>query len=185
MRYPPNSSKTFIYLYKIKASGGIVILNMRTLLFILFFNISFVQAQEATVTLDSLSNSNVNGKIVVNTGNPHSIQFNIHNLDLQKEYGIVLYETGDCSNYSSQIKPDMLNKTDKSLSPATGAPTIFLTTIGITSADSYVTTLNEKKTWENSKIFNFSVKNKIFVLVEIKDFKTSVTGQAIACGIHP
>lgn len=158
---------------------------MRLFLIILFFNVSFVQAQEAVVTLDSLPNSSVYGKLVVNTGTPHSIQFDIHNLDLQKEYGVVLYETGDCSNYSSQLKPEILNKADKSISPATGAPTIFLTTTGMTSAQSYITTLDFKKTWEYTQVFNFSVKKKIFVLVEIKDFKTSATGPAIACGIHP
>lgn len=158
---------------------------MRTLLFILFFNISFVQAQETIVALDSLPTSTVYGKIVVNTGNPHSIQFNIHNLDLQKEYGIVLYETGDCSNYSSQVKPDMLKKADKSISPATGAPTIFLATTGMTTAESDITTFDSKKTWEHTQVFNFSIKKKIFVLFEIKDFKESITGQAIACGIHP
>lgn len=145
------------------------------LLFILFFNISFVQAQEAIVTLSSLPNSSVYGTLIVNTGTPHSIQFDIHNLDLQKEYGIVLYETGDCSNYSSQVKPDMLNKTDKSISPATGAPTIFLTLLGTVT----------KHTWEITKVFNFSIKKKIFVLYEIKDFKESITGQAVACGVHP
>ncbi|MCM2352050.1 MAG: hypothetical protein NDI63_00425 [Pseudobdellovibrio sp.] len=155
------------------------------LLMILFFNISFVQAQESVVKLDSLANSNVYGKLVINIGTPHSLQFDIHNLDLQKEYGIVLYETGDCSNYYSQIKPDMFNKTDKSISPATGAPTIFLATTAVTTADSYITTFNDKHTWENTKVFNFSAKKKIFVLFEIKNFKTSDTGQALACGIHP
>ena len=158
---------------------------MRFIIAVLFFNISFVQAQEAVVTLDSLPNSRVFGKLIVSTGTPHSIQFNIHNLDLQKEYGLVLYEAGDCSNYSLQVKPDMLNKAEKSISPATGAPTIFLATTGMTSADSHITTFNETHTWENTKVFNFSVKKKIFVLFEIKDFKTSATGQALACGIHP
>lgn len=153
------------------------------LLFILFFSLN-VAAETTTVILNPLPGHTENGKLVITSKQqPHEVQWDLKGLNPTIPfYHVHIYEKGDCTNYSAQLAPSLIDK-DKTITPASGRDMADPNYFERTNYNAE-TSQQGTHTWSYWQTFMFTVSKKIFVLVEILDLDTKL-GAAVACGVAP
>lgn len=159
---------------------------MKFFLFALFFNLSLqAYAETTTIILNALPGHTENGKIVVTSNQqPHKFEWDLKGLKPTVHfYHVHIYEKGDCSNYSAQLTPMLIDK-DKHVSMASGGDLVGPNYIGRTDYN-VETSQTGLHSWAYSQTFMFTVTKKIFVLVEALDLDKKQLGAAVACGVAP
>lgn len=150
----------------------------------LFFT-CLASAETTTVILNPLPGHTEHGKLIITSKQqPHSYELDLNGLKPAVHfYHVHLYEKGDCSNYSAQLTPSLIDQ-DKNITIASGGDVVDSNYLGRTDYNAE-TSHRTKHTWRYSQTFMFTVTKKIFVLVEVLDLDKRQLGAAVACGVTP
>lgn len=132
-----------------------------------------------TVQLSPLTGKTT-GQVTITNIERSDITYTLSNVKPHQNYGLIVYEKGDCSNYSSPIIP-MVTEADGSNKPFDWVAKEFLVFIEQTgNTDRNGASVSAV----GSFITNVDFKGKILVLEEV-DSSKKPTGTALACGVHP
>lgn len=155
---------------------------MRLFVFAFSFTLS-LNSPADTVQLEPLNSSKSRGSITIFNSNRSEANYNFNAAKLNKDYGILVYEKGNCSSFSSPVQvlathPTEINKTV----PFSLSGSQFL----IYHAHHNSESLNRGGATLSGvgSFLTLDLKGKILVLVEM-DNPTSSTGTPVACGVHP
>lgn len=148
-----------------------------------FFVLVTLKSFAESVALEPLNSFKASGTITISKSDRVEANYNFTADKLNKDYGILVYEKGDCSSFSSPI-PVLTNH-----------PTEKNKTVPFSFDGSQYLVFHSHNGSENldrtgavvagvGSFFTFNIKGKILVLVEM-DNSTSSTGTPVACGVHP
>lgn len=155
---------------------------MRSINLVFIFSLfAACSAQAVVINLKSIFNSKTTGQLTITEAKSTVVQYQLNVEYKDQAYGILMYKTGSCANFSSPTAVAVNDPANKEKNiPFNSKGNQFL----IFQPASKQTTLTGTVSAPNGSYFSFEPRGKIFVLFAI-DSEKSDSGKALACGIYP